>query len=127
MSDPFNDPSQFLFELDQKGTPQNFTAEESVVGFLLAHPGRAGDLLPRLAPVDFERGYCRCIWLLAGALHGLGEPVTPHNLYNLVGRVKLGARFDEVTGGMDYIIELLEKPAPEVYQPFYTIQVHACS
>ena len=38
---PYEDLNQLLFELDHTGTPQNFSAEESVVGFLLAHPERA--------------------------------------------------------------------------------------
>jgi hypothetical protein len=36
MEQAFEDFNQLLFELDHSGTPQNFTAEESVVGFLLA-------------------------------------------------------------------------------------------
>ena len=119
MEQAINDLNQLMFELDHMGAPQNFTAEESVVGFLLAHPERAGGLLPRLAPVDFERGFCRGIWMLAEALHRLGEPVTPHNLYNLVGRLKLGARFDEVTGGMDYIMELLQNAPHEASIQYY--------
>jgi hypothetical protein len=54
MSDPFDDPTQVLFELDHKGTPQNFTAEESVVGFLLAERPSPASRLELCEKVDTE-------------------------------------------------------------------------
>ena len=119
MEQAYEDLNQLLFELDHTGTPQNFSAEESVVGFLLAHPERAGEILPRLASADFERSLCRIIWMLAETLHKLGEPLTPRSIYRLVGRAKLGARFDEATGGIDYMMGLLENAPHEAALAYY--------
>ena len=88
------------------------------MGLVLAHPECAAELVPRLARGDFEADCCRTIWMLAETLLRVGEPVTPHNIYRLVGRIKFGARFDEVTGGMDTMMELLENAPHEDLSAF---------